>query len=207
MFREKKAAPPGFLSLKKPEMVKMKEDYFDCHIPTDQYGFSKYIMTKYAQKTENIYNLRLYSVYGPGTDWRYTFINNSSAKAALGQPIRVPRIGKCDYLHINDLCNIVEYYILNFKNLPKSRDICSGDVLSTEEIINYIKEIIELKEVIPHNKVSSTVSRSQSSLEAYFGDPNFVSCLPVTLTPVEEGIRELINFYQSSQPDPSLFVY
>ena len=32
---------------------KMKEVYFDQHIPEDQYGFSKYIMTKYAAIIEN----------------------------------------------------------------------------------------------------------------------------------------------------------
>ena len=40
---------------------KMKEGYFDKFIPTDQYGFSKYIMTKYTYTNERIINLRLFS--------------------------------------------------------------------------------------------------------------------------------------------------
>ena len=61
------------------------------------YGLSKYVMDQITQNKNNIYNLRLYSVYGPGTDWRYRFINNVCAKAALDLPIKIPRINKCYY--------------------------------------------------------------------------------------------------------------
>src|SRR3989344_1114492 len=43
---------------------KMKEDYFERHIPDDQYGFSKYLMTKYSLLSDKIYNLRLFAVFG-----------------------------------------------------------------------------------------------------------------------------------------------
>ncbi len=39
---------------------KMNENYFDKHVPADQYGFSKYIMTKYTLVCDNIINLRLF---------------------------------------------------------------------------------------------------------------------------------------------------
>ena len=171
------------------------------------YGLSKYAMEQITQNKKNVYNLRLYSVYGIGTDWRYRFINNACAKVALGMPIKVPRINKCDYLHIKDLCRIVEYYMWNYKDLPKSCDICSGDVLSPEQIINYIKDVSSVKAVVPHNKVSSTVSRSYSSAEDYYGNPNFVKSLPFTLTSVSEGIKELIDFYSRYRPDAAEFVY
>jgi len=164
-------------------------------------------MDQIAQNKDNIYNLRLYSVYGPGTDWRYRFINNACAKVALEMPIKIPPIGKCDYLHIDDLCRVVEYYIRNFKTLPKNPDICSGDVLSPEEIVRRIKEVTPVKDVIPHHVVSPTVSRSQSCGENYFGNPSFVNYLPVTLTSIDEGIKELINFYKANQPDIEQFVY
>jgi GDP-L-fucose synthase len=171
------------------------------------YGLSKYVMDQITQNKDNIYNLRLYSVYGVGTDWRYRFINNACAKTALRLPIKIPRINKCDYLHINDLCQIVEFYIHNFKAIPKSRDICSGDVLSTEEIVNYIKNIVPICDTIPFNEVSSTVSRAPSCGESYFGHPDFVSSLPITLTPIGEGIRELLEFYETYPPNPNEFVY
>ena len=171
------------------------------------YGLSKYVMDQITQNKNNIHNLRLYSVYGIGTDWRYRFINNACAKVALGMPIKVPPISKCDYLQIKDLSRIVEYYMHNHKELPKSCDICSGDILSPDQIINYIKEISPIKGVVSYNKVSPTVSRSESSTENYYGNSDFVNSLPVLLTPVHDGIKELIDFYNHHRPDPAEFVY
>ena len=171
------------------------------------YGLSKYMMDQVTQNKNNIYNLRLYSVYGPGTDWRYRFINNACAKALLGMPIKIPRIGRCDYMYINDLCRIVEYYIHNFKTLPKSSDICSGKVLSPEEIINHIKEIIPIKDVVSHDMVSPTVSRSLSCKEDYFGNPVLINDLPFALTSINDGIKELLDFYSRIEIDPEQFVY
>jgi hypothetical protein len=95
----------------------------------------------------------------------------------------------------------------NYRDLPKSSDICSGDVLSPEQIINYIKDISPVKAIISHNRVSSTVSRAPSSTENYYGNPDFVKSLPLTLTPVSKGIRELIGFYRDYHPNAAEFVY
>ena len=43
---------------------KMNEEYFDTYVPKDDYGYSKYIMSKIALQNNNIYNLRLFGVYG-----------------------------------------------------------------------------------------------------------------------------------------------
>jgi len=171
------------------------------------YGLSKYIMDQLTQNKSNIYNLRLYSVYGIGTDWRYRFINNACAKIALGMPIKVPRINKCDYLHIDDLCKVVKHYVESYEYLPKSSDICSGDVFTPDEIIEYIKEIAFVKGIVPHNTVTATVSRSQSSDQEYYGDPGLLRLLPFNTTPISVGIRELIEYYKKEQPDPNQFVY
>src|SRR3989339_2059091 len=60
-----------------PEMT---ESYFDQHVPSNQYGFSKYLMTKYTALNSNIYNLRLFGVFGKYDDWRYRFIPNICAR-------------------------------------------------------------------------------------------------------------------------------
>ena len=173
------------------------------------YGLSKYLMDQITQNKNNIYNLRLYSVYGKGTDWRYRFINNACAKVALGLPIKIPRIGRNDYLCIDDLCRIVEYYMHNFKDLPKSCDICSGDVLSTQDIVDHIRKVRPDARATSWNAVTSgwTGSRARSSGEDYFGDPSYVKSLPLALTSLEVGVKELISFYESASLDPKEFVY
>ena len=174
-----------------------------------QYGLSKYYMDQAAQNSNNIFNLRLYSVYGIGTDWRYRFINNACAKVANNMPITIPKINKCDYLNVKDLCKIVDFYVNNFKIISKSNDICSGDFILPDEIISVIKQVVHTShiEIKYHNTVSSSVSRAKSSDKEYSGDPTFVKSLPIDMTSLYDGIEELINFYSNKQINLKEFVY
>ena len=92
---------------------KMDEDYFDKYVPQDQYGYSKYLMTKYALLSDNIYNLRLFGLFGKHDDWRYRFIPNICCKAALGLPVVIKQNAKFDHLYIDDLIKIVKWVIDN----------------------------------------------------------------------------------------------
>src|SRR4030042_1885459 len=103
----------------------MREDYFDKHVPTDQYGFSKYIMTKYAQLNDNIYNLRLFGVFGKYDDWRTRFIPNVCCQAIIDMPIRMEQNKFYDFLSVDDLVKIVKWFI---NNKPKNSiyNVCTG---------------------------------------------------------------------------------
>ncbi|PIS28298.1 NAD-dependent dehydratase, partial [Candidatus Saganbacteria bacterium CG08_land_8_20_14_0_20_45_16] len=89
---------------------KMSEGYFGHHIPADQYGFSKYIMTKQALASENIYNLRLFATFGKyDAPWRVT--SSICQSAARNQPIIINQEKKYDFLCLNDLARIVSWFI------------------------------------------------------------------------------------------------
>ena len=119
---------------------KMREDYFDQHVPVDQYGFSKYIMAKYAQSNSNIYNLRLFGVFGKYDDWRIRFIPNACRKAVLGLPIKFKQNVFFDFIHINDLSNIVKWFIDN-KPRKNVYNVCSGKVIDFKAIAEKIIKI------------------------------------------------------------------
>ena len=104
---------------------KMKEDYFGRHIPVDQYGLSKYLMTQHAQLSPNIYNLRLFGVFGEYDNWRYRFISNACCKAVLGLPITFRHNKVFDFLYVDDLIRIVKWFI---RGSPQHRvyNVCSG---------------------------------------------------------------------------------
>lgn len=99
-------------------MPKMKEDYFDEHVPVDQYGFSKYIMTKHTQLSPNIYNLRLFAVFGKYEDWRVRFISSACCQAVFDLPVVIKQNVLFDYMYIDDLVNLTKWFIKNpsFKN-------------------------------------------------------------------------------------------
>lgn len=103
----------------------MKEEYFGKHVPKDAYGFSKYIMAKMCERDDNIYDLRLFGVYGKYEEWERRFISNAICRGLKGMDITIQKNVYFDYLWIDDLANIMEWFI---KNTPKYKyyNICSG---------------------------------------------------------------------------------
>lgn len=119
---------------------KMKEDYFDQHAPMDQYGFSKYVMTKYALSNNKIYNLRLFAVFGKYEDWRVRLISNICHNTVLDLPITIKQNKYYDFMYIDDLTRIVKWFINN-KPQKKVYNVCSGDVVDFKTIVEKIVKI------------------------------------------------------------------
>jgi len=117
---------------------KMSEDYFGTHVPVDDYGFSKYIMSKYIDKNSNIYDLRLFGVYGKYEDWRIRFISQSICRALFNIDITINQNVFFDYLHIDDLVKIMKKFI-EAKDIPYNHyNVCSGmtiDLFSLAEMV------------------------------------------------------------------------
>ena len=103
----------------------MTEDYFDLYVPTDAYGFSKYVMSKVCQESNNIYDLRLFGVYGKYEEWERRFISNAICRALVGKDITIKKNVYFDYLWVEDLCDIVHWFI---ENVPKHHhyNVCRG---------------------------------------------------------------------------------
>lgn len=143
---------------------KMKEDYFDRHLPSDQYGFSKYIMNKYAQSGRNIYNLRLFAVFGKYEDWRVRFISNACCSAILDMPIVINRNNSFDFLYITDLVNIVRWFIDNTP-FEKAYNVCTGrpvDFLAVaKKILKISGKHLDIVVKNDHSKVEYSADNSR----------------------------------------------
>lgn len=121
-------------------MPKMKEEYFDKHVPSDQYGFSKYIMNKYANSSDNVYNLRLFGVFGKYDDWQTRFIPNAICRAVSDLPIEMIQDRSFDFICIDDLVKIVKWFI---NNQPRyhAYNICTGRTVDFKTIAELIIKI------------------------------------------------------------------
>ena len=170
----------------------MHESYFDLHVPTDQYGFSKYVMTKYAETTHNIFNLRLFGVFGEYDDWRYRFISNVCCHAVMGIPIHVHNNAIVDFLYVDDLARVVQWVI---DNQPKYQvyNVCSGHAYEYIELANMISKIANYKvDVTVNNKnVLKNYSGDNSLLLEELGDFKF--------TPMRDALSSLYHWYEGNQ--------
>jgi len=170
---------------------KMKEEYFDKYVPNDQYGFSKYVMTQYTLKSENIYNLRLFAVFGKHEDWRYRVISNFCSKAVLNLPIIIPKNKFFDFLYIDDLVKIVKWFINNTP-IYKIYNVCSGEVFDFKTIAKKICEI--------SGKTLDIIVKEGTSIE-YSGDNSLLlrEIKNVHFTPLAKGIKVLYQWYEKNK--------
>jgi GDP-L-fucose synthase len=168
---------------------KMKEGYFDKYVPSDQYGFSKYVMTKYAESNENIFNLRLFAVLGENDDWKTRFIPNACCQAIEKKSIEIYQNAFYDYLDVKDLTKIINWFI---DNHPKEKvyNICSGKVYDRKDLAKKIIELSEkdLKINVQNKEMGKEYSGDNSLLLKELGNFEF--------TRIEDSIRRLYNFYK-----------
>ncbi len=171
---------------------KMKENYFDTYVPQDQYGFSKYIMTKYTLLNDNIYNLRLFGVFGKHDDWRYRFIPNICCRAVLNKSIVIKQNKIFDYIYIDDLIKIVEWFINNTP-AEKVYNVCTGKSYEFKTLAEKLIKISgkKLNIIIKEPKCSQEYSGDNLKLMKELKNFKF--------TPIETAIRNLYNWYKNNK--------
>lgn len=90
---------------------KMREEYFDTHVPVDDHGFSKYISARHIESMENAVELRLFGVFGKCEDYAIRFISNAICKTLFDLPITIKQDRRFDYLYIEDLGPIIDRFL------------------------------------------------------------------------------------------------
>jgi GDP-L-fucose synthase len=98
-------------------LARVGEDDFDRHVPVDEGGFSKYIISEYIAHTSGrMVDLRIFGVFGPYEDYAIRFISNAICKALFDLPITLRQNRLFDYLWIDDLMPVLEYCLHNRMN-------------------------------------------------------------------------------------------
>ena len=171
---------------------KMKEDYFGKYIPNDLYGFSKYVIAKDIESIHrNIFNLRVFGIYGKYEDFKRRFISNNICRLLCRLKISIKKNIYFDYLYVDDFSRIVEMFIKNNAK-KRSYNICTGktiDLISLAKIINEID-----------GKKMPIMIKEDGLNPEYSGDNKlFMNELQkVEFTPPEKAISELYHWYKDS---------
>ena len=118
----------------------VNEEVFCNGIPHNDYGLAKYIIGKQIEFSENIYNLRIFGLFGKYENWRTTFISGACCKALKGLPITIRQNVFFDYLFIDDFCKIIKWFIDN-KGKYRSYNITSGKKRDLVSIAQVVKKV------------------------------------------------------------------
>lgn len=134
---------------KQESLKNVTENKFDKLLPetADYYGFCKYMIAKYIERSDNFINLRLFGVYGKYEDLTLRFISNSICKSILNMPIIINKNVYFDYLYIKDFIKILDYFI-NHKPIYKSYNVGRGKPIDLITITNKINKIATKKSPI-----------------------------------------------------------
>lgn len=125
---------------KRYPIVNIKETQIGVNVPVDHYGLMKYTIDKLIEKSTNIYNLKLFGVYGKYEYWPIKFISNICCKAIKGLPITIRQNVYFDYLWIDDFCRIMVWFL---ENEPKyhSYNIVTGRKI---DLLTIARKVIKI---------------------------------------------------------------
>lgn len=167
---------------------KMPESYFGTHIPKDEHGYNKYILGKLLPSLNNVYDFRIFGIFGKYEDYAIRFISNAICKSIFDLPITLGQNRKFDYIYINDLMPILEHFI---DNSPQKKAFnitpdTSVELLKIAQLVKRIsKKDIEIK--VAKEGLGMEYSGDNSLLRSEMNDLKF--------TPLEQSVEELYDWY------------
>lgn len=130
----------------KPIVDAKEEDYLLSQ-PLDEYGFYKSITSKYIEKSQNIVQLRVFGAYGEYENYRYKFISNAIVKNILNLPIVINKNVYFDYIYIDDLVKMIDWFIHN-DSKEKIYNISTGKKIDLISLANLVNETSDFKSEI-----------------------------------------------------------
>jgi len=129
---------------KHKSIIDVKENDYLSSQPLDEYGFYKSITSKYIEKSDNIVQLRIFGTYGENEDYRFKFISNALVKNLLKLPIVINKNVYFDYLYIDDLINMIDWFIHN-ESKEKIYNVTRGQKVDLLTLSNIINEVSNFK--------------------------------------------------------------
>lgn len=153
-------------------IIEAKEDDYRSLFPLDEYGFYKSITSHYIEKSQNIVQLRIFGAYGEYENYRYKFISNAIVKNLLHLPITINKNVYFDYIYIDNLVKIIDFFI---HNDPKEKiyNVTTGTKVDLVTLSHYINNVSDFQSEITvlneglNNEYTSNNERLLKELENF----------------------------------------
>ena len=170
---------------------KMKEDEWKDYIPADEHGYCKYVCEKVIENSHNIYDLRIFGIFGKYEDYAIRFISNAICKTLFNLPITIKQNRKFDYLYIDDLMPVLDWFI-NHTPQYHSYNITPDSSISLYELAETIRNLSnkDLPIVVTQERLGLEYSGDNSRIKEEFQD--------FKTAPIEDSIRRLIIWYTAN---------
>jgi GDP-L-fucose synthase len=170
------------------DIVNATESDFGKRLPIDDYGLYKYTCSKLIENTNNVYCLRLFGVFGKYEDISVRFISSLIINYILRQPLQINQDCLFEYLYIDDLVKIVDYFILNSPD-EKYFNVGTGEKSRLIDLANKINQLgnysvpISIKNKFMNREYTCNCDLIKSTI------PN------LSYTPIDVSIKNMYLYY------------
>lgn len=179
----------------------LQESELGVHPPRDAYGFSKYVAAAFTNEVDNISNLRLFGVMGPGEDWRIRFPSGCVVRALFGLPLSLRQDRRFDYLGASDVASAL-LELIHVNRWPRTLNLCRGEAQLLSDLAAHIQRIMGTD--LPLNVTLPGMERG------YGGDAETLRALLPHWAPrpLDEALGELCRHLAAGKGglDPGLLV-
>lgn len=173
------------------DIFSVTENEFPNGVPLNQYGLAKYLIGKNIENSKNIYNLRIFGLFGKYENWKTTFISGACCKVIKNLPVTIRQNVYFDYLYIDDFCNIVGWFT-DHTPLHHSYNIVSGKRIDLISIAHMIKEIAQ-------SDVPVYVCKPGLAKEYTASNERLLEEIPdMRYTEMSAAVKELLKYYQTN---------
>lgn len=161
-------------------------------IPVSEYGLAKYIMNKIARSSDNIYNFRLFGIFGKYELWQIKFLSNLCCKAVFDLPLTVRKDCCFDFLHIDDLAAITRWAVEN-QPIHHDYNVCMGQEYRLTELAEKVCAIsgksLEIQLLSPERNLDYSGDNTRLRTE----------CPADCFSSMDDGLRKLYDWYAANK--------
>lgn len=183
---------------KRSSICNVEEVDFGKNVPIDQYGLMKYTINEYIEKCSNIYNLRLFGIFGKYEYYPTKFISNVCCKAIKGIPLTMRQNVYFDYLWVEDFCRMLECFL--YKELKyQTYNMVSGKKISLLDICEHVKRISgkDLPIIVCKEGLANEYTASNNRF--------MQECSDFVYTPIEKSIENLYLWYAAQEKSIDIY--
>lgn len=173
---------------------RMREEEWTDRLPADEHGFCKYVCDKAIAASDNIYDLRVFGIFGPYEDYAIRFISNAICKALCGLPITLRQDRRFSYLWVEDLMPVLERFV---EGKPRHRfyNIVPDESWSLRALAEVVRTVTgaDVPVRVARGGEGSEYTGDNARLKAEMPDLHF--------TPMKEAVEQLTAWYREHRAE------
>lgn len=175
---------------KKRDLVKVKEEEIGLTLPEDGYGFSKFVIHQFIEKSENVISPIIFGLFGKYENYAFKFISNAIIKNLFHLPIAINQNVIFDYLYMDDFLNIMELFVENNYDV-KTFNITPSQSVDLVSVCNIINDVSSYKSeiIIKNEGMNFQYTGDNTQMLAAIGSYEFM--------PLAESLAHLCEYYKS----------